>query len=155
LERLRASLVRLFQVRHILTHELPSRPVYEPGEIDVFLLSAIEFVRASQQTFATLLYGNYEFKPRDMAVQAKGSETRREDELRSILDRLKDLVDTDALRRSQDSWKEYQEQQALFRSHALAGGSMQPVIYVQELTRLAGLRIEELTWWLEREDGEI
>ncbi|HZY68818.1 MAG TPA: hypothetical protein VFE52_09530, partial [Devosia sp.] len=40
------QLTRLFSVRHIVTHELPMEPTFDPAEIEEFLATAIEFVEA-------------------------------------------------------------------------------------------------------------
>ena len=150
------DLRRLFQVRHVLTHEYPVRSA-TIEDISSFLRAASEFVRASEQTFATLLYGNYAFKAVDMASQATELKNDAEDELRATLAKVGELpfIDADALRLSQDTWEEYRKNQAALRASIVQGGSLYGQSYVKELFRLARLRNDELRWWLDREDGEI
>jgi len=40
------SLTRLFEVRHIVCHETPRKPVYSAGDVDGFLNGAIQFTKA-------------------------------------------------------------------------------------------------------------
>jgi hypothetical protein len=47
---LAARLTRLFEVRHILCHEMPSNSVYEDTEIDDFLNAALQFSQALEES---------------------------------------------------------------------------------------------------------
>jgi len=150
------DLARLFEVRHVLTHEYPVRSA-TTEDISSFLSATSAFVRASEQTFATLLYGNYAFKPLDMASDAMELNNAAEDEMKVTLAKLAalDFVDNDALQLSQQTWEKYRKNQAALRASIVQGGSLYGQAYVKELFRLARLRNEELRWWLDREDGEI
>ena len=154
-KKLRSALVRLFQVRHIVTHEAPARPVYSLDDVESFLTAASQFARAVQQFLMTLVYGKYPITPQDMAVAAMAAKDAADAELAQLIGALQQTVDSTALSSSQAAWEKHREEQARLRSHHLLGGSMWPVIYIQELTRLTTARIAELRWWLDREEGEL
>jgi hypothetical protein len=44
-------LSKLFEVRHILCHETPKKPVYSTSDIDEFLNEAIRFTKALEEVF--------------------------------------------------------------------------------------------------------
>lgn len=52
---MRRRLGRVFQVRHILVHELPKDKPYELTEIDEFLNAAAMFVEATDEELRTRL----------------------------------------------------------------------------------------------------
>jgi hypothetical protein len=56
---MRATLVRLFEVRHILVHEFPDNPPYRVGEIASFIATANKFIAAVDQALNTLLIHSF------------------------------------------------------------------------------------------------
>src|SRR5260370_19553072 len=55
-DEMRAQLARLFKVRHVVVHESPRDPAYEPEEIDSFLEAGLSFMRACHETFGALVH---------------------------------------------------------------------------------------------------
>jgi uncharacterized protein YecT (DUF1311 family) len=152
-----AALKRLFEVRHILTHEVPALAVYGVPEVDVFLAAVSEFARATNQTFLTLLFGDYPIKALDMIYEAQGKREAVDAQLAALLADLQQRpeVDQAALRAAQSAWEQYSEAQATLRASVVAGGSYERLVYVKEMTRLAEVRRDELNWWVNREEGDI
>jgi hypothetical protein len=158
LERMKSDLARLFTVRHIIVHETPSKPPYTVADVDDFLASAIQFARATEQTLQDRLYPGYPLTIRDADEEAARAHAAAKRDLEDVLAQVEGVVHgfgKEALRESQEAWGEYAGRQSKLRACGLEGGRLQTGVRVREATRLIGVRIEELRWWLDREEGEI
>ena len=60
-DAMKRSLVKLFEVRHILVHELPSSFSLSKPHIDQWLQAVLALLRAGDQAFETLLDGHYPY----------------------------------------------------------------------------------------------
>ncbi|MGH6789543.1 MAG: hypothetical protein ACRECC_07650, partial [Pseudolabrys sp.] len=69
--RVRKTLARLFEVRHILVHEFPEKKPFEAGEIGRFLDDAALFLEASDEELATRLFGDYPLTQSEMNADAR------------------------------------------------------------------------------------
>ena len=154
-----ATLARLFAARHILVHETPSVRPYEHADVDAFLAAAREFAHATEQTLYGRLFPDYPLTTLDMVEEAGralyAAQQEQEDVLAKVKPLISDPLERDFLRRSQEAWTTYRDLQADLRACNLEGGSLQPWIRIQELTRLTTVRTEELRWWIDREEGDI
>jgi hypothetical protein len=73
-----ACLSRLFEIRHILCHELPTKPIYELREIGEFLDSAFRFAKATEEVLTFEKFGLVPFTQADMNIDAGcASQSRR------------------------------------------------------------------------------
>jgi uncharacterized protein YecT (DUF1311 family) len=155
----RKNLARLFTVRHIVTHESPSAPPHSEAEIDAFLHAAREFARATEQTIYNRLDPSYPLTTFEMVDNATRANGAANAELASVLTKVEALLHNDRCRellgRSQVAWCEYRNIQADLRAGHLEGGSYQPLARIRESTRLTVARVEELKWWLTRDEHEI
>lgn len=154
-----ATLGRLFVARHIVVHERPGVKPYENADVDAFLTAAREFAHATEQTLYSRLYPDYPLTTMEMVDEAgralHAAQREQEDILAKVKPLVSDPLDRDLLRRSQEAWIAYRDLHAQLRSCNLEGGSLQPWMQIQELTRLTAIRTEELRWWVDREEGDI
>ena len=87
-DEMRKSLSRLYDVRHILCHEVPSRTVYEREEIDGFLIAAAEFAGATHAALTLLLYSDASVTLSEM-IHAKAAQLNELDvEVSGLLEKL-------------------------------------------------------------------
>lgn len=73
-----ASLVRLFEVRHVLTHEPPSGTVFNSEELQDFIDAVRKFVEATDWSVIGVLRGSVPRRQLVMNMTA-GDEPRREE----------------------------------------------------------------------------
>ena len=152
-----ATLARLFEVRHILTHELPRQNPYEPNEIDNFLVAGREFLDATDWLVVETLKGHVPRTQMTMNVQAGETMGEMLAEMDALLDAIgqKNEVDGDLLRQSQDAWSAYAEKEANLHASLVLGGSMYPMVWASAKAEVVKHRIEVLRWWVDREEGDL
>jgi uncharacterized protein YecT (DUF1311 family) len=159
LQLMRRDLGRLFAARHILVHEMPDSRPYSVADVDTFLSAAAEFVRATEQTFQNCLTPDYPLTTLDMVGEAGRAYIEAKSQLQDVLGKIAPLVhdprDRNLLGQSQEAWIKYADVQAELRACHLEGGSYQPLIRTREAARLTMGRIEDLRWWLDRDEGDI
>ncbi|NUJ79930.1 DUF1311 domain-containing protein [Methylocystis sp. FS] len=156
-EHVLACIKRLFQVRHIVTHEMPSSAPYSTEDIPDFLASAGKFLSATDWFLTGELRGDVPQTQASMNILA-GEELNSETvamERLLVEIRQRGEADIDLLKASQDAWADYAEADANLRASLVGGGSMQPVVWAIQMTELTRTRIAGLQWWLEREEGSI
>lgn len=85
LVQLRRLLVRLFEVRHIIVHELPERSPLTAEETDEFPSAALKFALAVDEVLERALYGDVPLTQFDMNEQAGASLRRIEQELADVI----------------------------------------------------------------------
>lgn len=156
-EQVLATIKRLFQVRHILTHEMPRHPPYSLEEIPHLLASARDFLSATDWFLTGELRGDV---PRTQAARNElaGEEWETEQKMmEQLLAEVEAAGDADLqlLRDSQDAWDRYAKAEADLRASTVGGGSMRPMVWAGQMTELTRARIKSLRWWLEREEGDF
>lgn len=156
-ENLFSVLSRMFEVRHIVTHELPATPPYGISELEPFVIAARDFISALDWIVDCELFGGSPLTQADMNQSAFEEIKIAEAQLDATISRLLDgeLVDDVLLRDSQEAWKRYVEVDCKLRASVVTGGSMYPMVYATEQKRLVDRRIEDLRWWIEREEGDL
>lgn len=155
-DKLRRALARVYEVRHIVTHEFPATPVYSADEVGPLLEAAVEFVRAAHQTFMTLVYGDYPLKTVDMASVATERFGIAEHELAALYEAVdKTIFDSELLLRSRDAWNTFRSLQAQLRASIVKGGSYEPIVMAQELERLTRTQIARMRWFIERDEQDV
>lgn len=153
----KTALARLFEVRHILTHEVPAERPYTIGEIDDFLDAAISFMTACEERFTFLVHGDYPLTQLDMTTRAGQSLEDAEKELVDVYHQVEQLVDSALLRRTQTAWEVYRDLQSELRSgiNDPDSGSIAPMIHYDEMATITRERVKQLRWWLDREEGDL
>jgi uncharacterized protein YecT (DUF1311 family) len=153
-ERVLASVKRIFEVRHIVTHEMPREQPYLRDEIPEFLKSSRDFLSVTDWFLTGELKGDVPRTQSTMNISAGESLEQETKAMKQLLAeiQLKGEADTELLRTSQDAWVYYANAEADLHASLVAGGSMHPMVWANHKTELTRARIKDLRWWLEREE---
>ena len=141
-----ASLSRLFEVRHVLTHELPSSPVFDPAEASQLMVAARAFIEATDWVVVEALHDAIPRTQLSMNISAgdrlRGDEAR----LTEVLKEVASLegIDRDALRALQTAWEKWSDEQANLVAAQVEGGSMYTMVWASEKDALTRERIDQL-----------
>ena len=167
-DALARSLTRMFEVRHVVCHEIPRKSVYVVSEVDEFLSSAARFTKALEEVLTLEMFGLVPLTQTAMNIDAGERLTKKEDELKQLLSEIRARVkDKDVrlpadpvdgwLHRLEDAegkWLSYRNAQCEFDTYRSRSGTIRPLLWAGEATRLTELRVTELRSWLERDsDG--
>lgn len=155
LPALRRSLGRLFELRHILVHELPAKTPYQPAEIAQLLEAAQKFVEATDETINSMLYGDYPLTQTEMNM-VSGADFRAADkELTELCKKVAQVSKSDTIFAVQEHWQAFRKAEADRQTEKFGRGTIRPTVrnvVAQDLTRT---RIAELGRWLEDEQDEL
>jgi len=135
MDQLKRDLFKLFEVRHILVHELPKEPAASLEDVSSFLRS---------------LHGKFPLTQRAMnAAAAEGNEVALE-ELSNVCSEIAKQYGSygSELAAVQETWDQFRNADAEWRSREAHGGSMQPMLYSMASEGLARARTKELKEWL-------
>lgn len=151
-----ASLARLYEVRHILAHELPRTPALNSEEVPHLAAAAKAFIAATDWVVVEALHGAVPRTQAAMNASASDDLHREETELAETLSEVVALegIDSDALRALQEGWTEWADAQAALVASQVEGGSMYPMIWASEKMVLTRERRDQLTRlkseWMDR-----
>ena len=152
-----SRLARLFEIRHILTHELPSKPTYEVAEVDSLISASADFVQATDWVIVQSTRGNVPRTQVEMNSQAAGELNDLAAEMEGLLIdiRNKGYTNINLLNRSQDAWTRFAERDANLHASVVEGGSMYRMIWSLAKADVTRQRIETLRRWKKREEGDV
>jgi uncharacterized protein YecT (DUF1311 family) len=165
------GLARLFEVRHILCHEAPRQPVFDPKEVDEFLEKAIWLSDALSEILTFEKFGLVPLTQTDMNIAAAKDLNAAEDKMAHLLSQIEAKVRETDVRLSemklpktqgsntwfeqskdaQDKWLAYRNAHCEFHTHLSRGGTIRPLLWGREADRLTQLRIADLETWLKQE----
>jgi hypothetical protein len=148
---LRKRLARLFEVRHILTHEFPSDPPHRPSELDEFLDAAEKFMNALDEALTQLLFGQYPISQQAMNRDAHNKSEAASAELEALCDEIAGKWRSPIINKVQRSWKVFQQREAHRRAEGWTGGTAYPAIFHSAAEAIARDRISQLREWIEDE----
>lgn len=147
ISQVRKTLMRLFDVRHILVHEFPEKKPHELNEVATFLDVAAEFVHASEEELIARLHGEYPMTQAEMTREAGTRYQAAAAELdmlcKEIASQTPEIVEV------QNSWVAYMEAEAERQTQRHLGGSVRPMIYCMAAEAITRARIQELKNWVE------
>jgi Lysozyme inhibitor LprI len=126
---LRRTLVRLFEVRHILVHELPENKPHELNDVAEFLDAAALFVDAVGEEFATRLYGDYPMTQSEMNRDAAARHEVAMTELEELCREIAIETASDEIYKVQQAWLTFKEAEAERQTQRHLGGSIRPMLY--------------------------
>ena len=153
IEQLKKTLFRLFEVRHILVHEMPRTSPHTVDDVDDFLRSATLFVQAVDEMLNARLHGKYPPNQREMNRDALARLDAATEELTALCQQIASEYGTTTIFGVQSVWEVFRDAEAKRQSEVFLGGSMQPMIYSAAAERLTRAWIEELQGWIE--EGKI
>lgn len=140
------ALSRLFEVRHVLTHELPADPVFDLSDLTAFIDAARTFVDGVDWAIVEVLHGSVPRTQTAMNVAAGDKLRGEEEELNALLERVAALPGMDAsmLRDAHAAWSDFADQHAALIASQVEGGSMYPLVWAGERSALVQDRIIQL-----------
>ncbi|WP_411906267.1 lysozyme inhibitor LprI family protein [Rhizobium mayense] len=156
-DRMKAQLSRLFDIRHILTHELPTERPFSNAEISGFLEAATEFIGATDLVLLEELNGPIPRTQAEMNSRAVAEVKDLDREIGILLNRIISRKDTDLglLHQSQKAWENFARAEAEYRASLVAGGTLEPVVRAGSMAIESLRRIETLQWWAERKESDL
>jgi uncharacterized protein YecT (DUF1311 family) len=156
-ERVLAIIKRIFEVRHIVTHEMPSQRPYSIEEIPEFLTSTRDFLSATDWILIGEAKGDVPRTQMAMNMSAREDLNLVMQEMEKMVTevRTRGEVDGEAFEASQKAWETYADAEAALHAALVQGGSMYPMVWASQKAQVTRARIEALRWWLEREEGDL
>jgi len=145
------AIKRLFEVRHVLVHEMPAEKPYNDGDITDFCEAVASFVSACDWITVKLIEDTIPFTQTTMTRNAVANLTKAEEDLLDVLARAEavDEIDNDKLGKSQDAWRTFAESDAELFAHQAEGGTLYPVLYAERLEEHLDARIGDLELLIE------
>jgi Lysozyme inhibitor LprI len=163
-------LSHLFEVRHIICHELPLEPVYSDDEVVPFLKAALSFIKAMEEIVSFERFGLTPLTQTEMNVRAYERSNQAWRELDEALNKVREsvqetnmslmpasvkLTELEAFNDCQEKWKQFAEADAEFAAYENQGGTIWPTIYAGHLTSIIESRIGKLNLWLGQETSAV
>jgi hypothetical protein len=141
---------RLLQTRHILVHELPGDRPYVEGDIPEFFLHSAEFVTALEWMLIGRLYGAVPKTQAAMNTKARLDLKEVQAELAALRGgKAEDFVEPKTpLAELEYHWDRFCDLSARIQAGYTSGehpGTIAPLLYATEMTRLTHWRIQDLT----------
>jgi len=146
-----ATMRRLFEVRHIVTHELPREKPYVLEELSDYIVSADAFLNATDWYTTGQLKGDVPRTQLTMNQLANGAVEAKREEMRHVLNAIakQNLADPNLLYSSQEAWLKYLNAESDLRASIVRGGSMYPMVWSHQMAELVDARTKSLQAWLE------
>jgi uncharacterized protein YecT (DUF1311 family) len=156
-ERILSIIERIFEVRHIVTHEMPSQRPYVIEEIPEFLTSTRDFLSATDWLLIGEAKGDVPRTQTTMNMSAgEDLDLATQEMEKAVIEvRTRGDVDSEAFEASQKAWETYADADATLHAAQVQGGSMYPMIWASQKAAITRARIVALRWWLEREEGDL
>lgn len=164
-----SRLSRLFEVRHILCHELPRKAVYTAEELDGFFGAAIQFSKALEEVLTFEKFGKVPLTQFEMNQAAHEKLEAAEKELERVVSEihayLKHTDETISMPEfltsdcnwqkhfddAQSKWLAFRNAHCEFDTYLSQGGTIRPLLWASEAERQTKTRLSELRAWLEKE----
>jgi uncharacterized protein YecT (DUF1311 family) len=156
IERVLANIERIFDVRHIVTHEMPSQRPYAIEEIPEFFASTRDFLSATDWILIGETYGDVPRTQRAMNRSAAEDLNLAMQEMENVLTEVRTRGDVDsvAFEVTQNAWEAYADAEAALHAAPVQGGSMYPMVWASQKALIVRARIEALRRALAREEGD-
>lgn len=145
-DKMIAAMARLYEIRHILTHELPGKNVLSSAEVPNLVDAAKVFVDATDWVVVEALHGSVPRTQLAMIIDANNDLHQEETALTRAIDDILELdgVDNQALSEMQGAWEHFARLQASFVASQVEGGTMYPMMLASEKAALLRERISQL-----------
>lgn len=140
------TLARMFEARHVLTHELPDCPTIQKTEVKLFCEAARNFIAACDWVVVSELHESLPRTQMGMNIDASGKLDEASNELEMALELVSGLsgMNIDLLNKSQAKWLEFVEIEATVIASQVEGGSMYPMLWASAKEDLTQHRIAQL-----------
>ena len=152
IKKLKRTLARIFEVRHILVHEFPEKPIVAATEIDEMIDAVDNFINAANEGFTQLIYGFYPINQQAMNQAAEEESKTAEQRLEQLVDYVAMKSESNTIRNVQQKWRAFALAEADRHAEGFTGGTAYPVFFHNALRVLASDRLSQLQTWA---DGEF
>jgi uncharacterized protein YecT (DUF1311 family) len=166
-DALKKRLSHLFEIRHILCHELPEKPVYSISEVADFLEDAVRFTKAMEEVVTFEKYGLKPLTQREMSIDALNRLRDKEKELDSFLTSLGAFLEKfgevpanfnriggtwlSCLDNAQGKWLVYRNAHCDAVTYLNQGGTIRSLLWAFEAITMTERRLAELRTWFDHE----
>lgn len=144
MDKLKRTLARIFEVRHILVHEFPDKLPFATAEINEMLDAVDNLISAADEGFTQLLYGLYPINQQAMNQKAREESKAIEEELDRLVDDVAKKSESDTIRKVQQAWRAFAEAEADRNAEGFTGGTAYPLFHHTALKVLASDRFRQL-----------
>lgn len=140
-----ATIQRLFEVRHVLVHEMPSKPPYDDSEVENFISHVLGFTKAVDAIVGQAM-GHTALTQADMNEEAANTAKATDERLKAVLEALDPRSEDDELQAAQKAWEQYRRGHAEYISaiNQPMPGSIAPLLYSTAYEQVTQQRIELL-----------
>lgn len=146
-----SDVVRTFELRHIICHEVASAYKIEYSEIERCLKSCLVFLKASDALVSDAIHPGYPLTQTDMNIAAGQSLFLSQGELASAIEKTKARLGAKELAAfdfSQKEWESYSDAWVAFDVGDRAdSGTIWPLLYARAKEAMVRRRLEEVSNW--------
>lgn len=145
-DRTIGALAKMFEVRNILTHELPDALVTDGLDIEGLCKAARVFVEACDWVVVAELHGSVPYTQTAMNISKDDSLKEVRKSLEATVAEAAILlgIDTEKLREVQSLWHQFSDAEASLIASQFEGGSIYPMRWSSAKTSLSADRIKQL-----------
>ena len=152
--RMSRCVTSLFEVRHILCHEIPSKPPYSIDDISDFLTESRRLTKALGEVLNLEMYGRTPLTQKEMNIDAFNKLKIQEEKLQALVDVvLKDRntknEEIELIKDSQEKWIAYRNVWCDLETWRNKGGTIRPLLWATRAQALTQLRLEEFDRWVQ------
>jgi uncharacterized protein YecT (DUF1311 family) len=151
-----ACVVRMFELRHIICHEIASAYEIDGDEVSRCFEGCISFLRAADELISEAMYPGAPLSQADMNIAAGEKLAHAKEELEEEIKKAKSKLVAEQISlfdEAQAKWEAYCDAWSeFFAEERVSGGSMWPLIYASTANELVVRRIEELNNWKRLEE---
>lgn len=141
------AMQKLFDARHIVTHEITNEPAFEQADLTSFYDAALALIQASNYSLTMRLIPDWNLTQADLNERAAlelEEESQTLDHHLTQLGEIRGQPQADQLRDMIKSWEDFSEKFATLEADAYRGGSIAPMIYAKEKAALHRMFREHL-----------
>lgn len=150
-ERVFNSVTRMFELRHIFSHEVPSKFPVPIDDIKKAVPDVALFMTAASSLHFNILYPDPGMSQADMNMKAGEDWQIEEDELKTVLKKISQHLSKSRFRElinTQKKWEVFMKAESKFQANQCKGGSIWPTLYCSHATTLTKRRTGELREYL-------
>ena len=144
---LRRVLIRVFEVRHIIVHEVPERRLIRNEEVPELIASVRLLLSASHWLAFDLLTPDAPLQQIEMTGRAYADLQEADEQAKALVARLSEHIDPesrDELVEAQVAWEAYRDKESAFAAGWYRGGSAMPMVGALRARRVTEERIGRL-----------
>lgn len=142
----------VFDIRHILVHEIPAKCPYDEKDLEGYIDAADQFSIALDELIAQKLHGDYPVFQSEMTQAACRHLDVARLNLSRTIRRLRKIpfFNRPDFLRAQKAWKAFCNAEATLHAAEMKGGSAEPMIFAGVQSVLTEERTKQILEWLER-----